>query len=109
MTQRHPANQLDLFVPSAKAEANYITPRAGLAVQLPSPCRCGAGSAEIELGRGPHLAGLRCIACGKHRGWMSREAHRFIVEVVKKFGRPSSPIVIRTNTNPQPSPNGDAN
>jgi hypothetical protein len=103
------ADQLDLFSePPSKAEENQ-SPLFGLTVQLSSSCTCGTVSAKIEVGCGPHLAGLRCSACGVHRGWLSREAHRFVAEVAKKFGRPSSPIVIRTNTNPQPSPNGGAN
>jgi hypothetical protein len=67
----------------------------GLALQMPTPCICGAVTAGIEAGRGPHVAGLRCSACGKHRGWMSHEAHRFITAVAQKFGRPAGPIVVR--------------
>jgi hypothetical protein len=80
----------------------------GLAVQMPTPCTCGAVTAGIEAGRGPHLASLRCSACGKHRGWMSREAHRFIAEVAQKFGRPTGPIVVRTRNLKTASPGADA-
>jgi hypothetical protein len=82
--------QPDLF----KAETS--TPLVGLSVQLPGQCQCGAVSAEITAGHGPHAAGLRCAACGKQRGWLSREAHRFVAEVASKFGRPPGPIVVRT-------------
>jgi hypothetical protein len=100
------ADQLDLFSePLSNAEENQ-SPLIGLAVQLPSLCACGAVPAKIEAGRGPHLASLRCSACGTHRGWLSREAHRFVAEAAKKFGRPPGPIVIRTNIKPQPSQSG---
>lgn len=66
----------------------------GLAVQLPDLCHCGSTLAAIEAGVGPHRAGLRC-ACGRHRGWLATEAHKFLTEMVKRFGCPTEPIRIR--------------
>jgi len=66
----------------------------GLAVELPNLCHCGSILAAIEAGVGPHRAGLRC-ACGRHRGWVSTAAHKFLTETVKRFGRPTEPIGIR--------------
>jgi hypothetical protein len=73
-----------------------VTPLVGIPVRLPNQCGCGAVSASIVPGRGPHLAGLRCDFCSKHRGWVSREAHQFVAETVERFGRPTEPIEIRT-------------
>lgn len=33
---------------------------------------CGNTSARVSLGKGPHLASLVCIKCGKHLAWLSR-------------------------------------
>ena len=70
-------------------------PLCGLLVILPDACRCGHDVAQIGEPRGPHLAELRCAHCEQHRGWLPREAHTFLTEVVQKFGRPTEPIAIR--------------
>jgi hypothetical protein len=81
-------------------------PLAGVEVRMPTPCvHCNSTTAEIEPGRGPHIAGLRCSHCRKHRGWMSREAYRFVEEVNSKFGRPLGPIVVRVR-NPETASQG---
>jgi hypothetical protein len=82
--------QLDLFVAEAPAG-----PLDGLAVRLPDRCRCGRHVAQIARGVGPHLAALECVHCRMFRGWLPREAHRFLTELVNKFGRPIEPIAIR--------------
>jgi hypothetical protein len=33
---------------------------------------CGAAAFIALPGRGPHVAGLQCVSCGKHGGWLSR-------------------------------------
>ena len=66
----------------------------GLRVWLLDACRCGRVFAVIEAGRGPDNGGLRC-ACGWHRGWISGETHKFLCDVVRRFGRPTEPIEIR--------------
>ena len=70
-------------------------PLIGLAVQLPDACRCGRDVARIGPPVGPHLAELRCARCNRHRGWLPRVAHQFLLEVVTQFGRPDTPICIR--------------
>jgi hypothetical protein len=67
----------------------------GLRVSLPDPCRCGHAVTRIGEPKGPHLAALHCARCGAHRGWLPREAHTSLTEVVKQFGRPTDPIAIR--------------
>ena len=38
------------------------------------PClKCGARTARIGAGRGPHLFVLRCAACGHGPRWIGRE------------------------------------
>jgi hypothetical protein len=83
--------QLDLFVTTPEARG----PLVGLAVQLPDSCRCGRDVVRIGPPVGPHLAELRCARCDRHRGWLPRAAHRLLVETVKQFGRPDTPICIR--------------
>jgi hypothetical protein len=91
------AGQFDPFRENAPAPSD---PVIGLAVRMPhDPCRCGATAAEIGAGRGAHSPSLRCFACGAHRGWISHATHKFLTEIVDKFGRPETPIVIQRGTN----------
>jgi hypothetical protein len=89
-------SQPDLF----QQPATPLPPRDrthGLVVQLPESCRCGCGLAVIGEVKGPHIASLRCAnaECRAHRGWVSRQSHASITEIVTKFGRPNEPIAIR--------------
>jgi hypothetical protein len=70
-------------------------PLVGLVVRLPDVCRCGHDVARIGAPVGPHLAGLTCARCARHRGWLPRIAHQFLLETVTQFGRPDTPICIR--------------
>ena len=66
----------------------------GLAVRPPQPCRCGCELAVIGKGKGPHIASLLCAECDTHRGWVSHATHKFLTEIVNRFGRPPEPIII---------------
>ena len=83
--------QLDLFTTTSEERG----PLAGLAVRLPDACRCGYDVARIGPPAGPHLADLRCARCERHRGWLPRQAHRFITETIRLFGKPTEPIRIQ--------------
>jgi hypothetical protein len=67
----------------------------GLKIKVPDKCKCGAVRVTIDAGAGPHVASLRCVYCGAHRGWLPIETHRFLTEVVRLTGRPTTPIAIR--------------
>ena len=69
-------------------------PLIGLVVDLQQACRCGGYVAVIGVGKGPHLASLRCEACDEHRGWMSQQTYGFVNETIKLFGRPTEPIKV---------------
>jgi hypothetical protein len=92
--------QLDPFAatsdPPRRADVP-IDPLHGLSAQLSDPCQCGWCAVVIGEGKGPHRAALFCSRCEGHRGWMANEAHSFIAECVKKFGKPTKPIRIRRN------------
>jgi hypothetical protein len=92
--------QLDLFTSTATAPPD---PLIGGLVELPDACKCGDTIALIGAGSGPHRASLRCPLCGAHRGWLARETHDFINEIIRKFGPLTAPIIIRrgkgTSTN----------
>lgn len=90
-TARESRGQLDFFVPTPEARG----PLVGLLVSLPDACKCGADTTRVGPPVGPHLAELRCTRCERHRGWLPRAAHQFLVEAVNKFGRPPEPIAIR--------------
>jgi hypothetical protein len=69
-------------------------PLTGLAVVMPRPCKyCGSTDAVIGAGSGPHAASLIC-ECERQIGWMSKEAHTFLTETVRQFGRPTKPMRI---------------
>jgi hypothetical protein len=95
--------QLDLFTAPANQPSRSPTtpadPLCGLVVQLSDRCRCGSCHAVIGEGKGPHRASLFCSRCEKHRGWMANEAHVFVAEVVKNFGKPKVPIRIQRSKN----------
>jgi hypothetical protein len=65
--------QLNLFEETPTSPpANPKSP-FGLEVITRQPCKsCGTRTATIEPGCGPHLASLRCVACGGFVSWMSR-------------------------------------
>jgi hypothetical protein len=95
---------LGLFAPPSDRRRHLAAapadPLHGLAVQLPDRCLCGSYDAVIGEGKGPHRASLFCNQCGKHHGWMANEAHVFVAEVVRKFGKPTTPIkILRNRTN----------
>jgi hypothetical protein len=80
--------QLDLFGPSS--------PLVGITVNVEHfQDRCHENLARVHEGKGPHVGELRCVACGKHRGWLSRDTANWIATVINKFGAPSTPIVLR--------------
>jgi hypothetical protein len=71
----------------------------GLTVQLVDSndqhhADCG-DLATIEPGKGPHAAALRCMACGKHRGWLGFKEFNFINALVARYGPPTEAIVLR--------------
>jgi hypothetical protein len=86
--------QLDTFAdePTPADDAELVV---GLAIVMPTPCpRCRGVAATIGAGRGPHLASLMCT-CGRHLGWMSADTFTFTTAIVRQFGRPTEPIVVR--------------
>jgi hypothetical protein len=89
--------QLNLFVRNPSEDG----PLYGLSVRLPDACRCRSYVAQIGAPVTPHLAELHCTSCSRHRGWLPREAHQFLTEVINKFGRPAAPITIRRGKHPR--------
>ena len=69
----------------------------GLVVELDRGCAwCGSAALVIAgPGAGPHAAALACPHCHRNGGWLPREAADFVRAVVRKFGRPSEPVVVR--------------
>jgi hypothetical protein len=70
-------------------------PLVGLHVQLEDKCRCGAVLTIIGEGAGPHITSLTCAKCERHRGWLPRDVHDSILKIVKQFGIPNQPVLIR--------------
>ena len=56
---------------------------------------CCDNIATVDHGRAHHSAGLRCSRCGCHRGWLRREALKFLTDLSQRFGAPAELIVLR--------------
>jgi hypothetical protein len=71
----------------------------GLRVKLDRPIDkerpCCRNFCIIGPARGPHAGELSCADCSQHRGWLSKPTAQWLKTVVKKFGAPTSPIIIR--------------
>jgi hypothetical protein len=60
---------------------------------------CHDNLTEISGGRGPHCYALLCAACGRHRGWLPKQATDFIKESIRVAGVPRGPLIYRDATN----------
>jgi hypothetical protein len=92
MTDIAITQQSDLFGPITPPSSN---PLIGLAVVLPTPCRCGSVTATIGSSKNQHAAACRCTNCGSFTRWLSAEVVSFISETIQQFGPPSEPIILR--------------
>jgi hypothetical protein len=84
-----------LFTSSATTPTTGVT---GLAVQMMHrPCAsCGSVNFVITSSVAMHHAGLRCIECNRHNGWLSKGAFTFLEMTIAKFGLPTKPITVRS-------------
>jgi hypothetical protein len=56
------------------------------------PFCCTTNVCVIGSGKGPHVGELRCADCGRHRGWLPKEAFCWFESVVAIYGPPVKPI-----------------
>jgi hypothetical protein len=62
------------------------------------PCAvCGETAVVIGSSAGPYTASLRCLRCGRHRGWLPTTVADFLTALVVRFGRPTAPITVRNS------------
>jgi hypothetical protein len=78
------------------------TPLSGLTIWLERavevPCvACGATNVVCGSSSGLHLASLRCSGCGAHRGWLSKATGEFLLAAIARFGKPTTPIIVRNS------------
>ena len=87
----------DLFLGPATTPPN--TGIVGLVVKMiHRPCRaCGGIHFIITSPVAMHHAGLRCVACDRHNGWLSRGAVTFVQMTVKKFGKPTEAVTMHNS------------
>jgi hypothetical protein len=57
---------------------------------LPDRCLCTSATAVVSTGDGAYCAELKCLSCGRHRGWLSEPTVRWIESVAAKFGAPEA-------------------
>jgi hypothetical protein len=88
------ATRLDFPVTEKPERATLLV---GLTVEIASGgCpQCRGKLAVIHEGKGPHAAEMTCLACNRHRGWVSTSTAKRIREVVDRFGMPREPIIFR--------------
>jgi len=83
---------------------------ADLAVQFDRPCDqvnfcCTTNRfGKIAPGSDPHTATLFCANCGARRGHLSQGAVTQITDIVRTFGAPDAPIILRAEGKPAPAP-----
>ena len=69
--------------------------RIALERTIDVPCgKCGQTTVVVGLGLEPHVAGLHCASCDRHRGWLPKAVVHFLAANVSLFGRPIEPITI---------------
>ena len=56
---------------------------------------CHSNIATVGHGQAQHCASLRCVQCGRHRGWLPREGFQFLSNLTQRYGAPAEPIVLR--------------
>jgi hypothetical protein len=59
---------------------------------------CCQNLATTGPGKGPHGAELRCVTCGRHRGWLPKSAIDFVRAGAEQFGAGAEPIILRDQT-----------
>jgi hypothetical protein len=74
-----------------------MTPLLGLSVRSSNVCRCTSVVATIGDGNV-----LICRGCQRRRGILPSLTANWLQQVVKTFGRPTDPIVLRQNSNCRP-------
>jgi len=78
--------QLDLFEPTPPSSS----PLAGQHVRLDRTCHCSSNIAVIGLPRRMHAARLSCASCDAFVGWLPQATARWRINIVTRFGAPSS-------------------
>jgi hypothetical protein len=86
--------QPSLFPELAASSTSVV----GLEVVLPRPCQCGEAIAVVGSSKGPHHACVVCSRCGVHRAWLSGATAAALNTIIDKFGRPTEPITVSTNS-----------
>jgi hypothetical protein len=106
----------DTMPPPGGSATTLIGLRIRLERTVDVPCgMCGETTVAIGPGVGPHVAGLHCAGCDRHRGWLSKAAFDFLTAMVAQFGKPTEPITVRNaqlqqfaEANPAASPGAPA-
>ena len=75
----------------------------GLSVVLPDQCRnCNSNTALVGDAPLPHFTQLLCDGCECGRGYVGHDLYAFLEQLIKHFGRPTEPIVLRTGKAREP-------
>jgi hypothetical protein len=86
----------------------------GLRVQLDRDIdrrqRCHENIVALCAGSGPHVYELRCVACGRHRGWLPKARADFIRKAIRMIGDPDdAPLIYRDQSSTVVGADGEIN
>jgi len=86
------SSQVDLF---GEFASKISDPIAGLRIKLSSPCCCHCDIAHIVRGEWLNVP-FACEGCGIERGRLNYATVTFLRRTVEIWGRPTSPIQLRS-------------
>jgi hypothetical protein len=84
-------NQLTLFPSSSPLIGTVVYLDRSIDRRRP----CHSNTATITAGTETHAAGLACVDCGTHRGWLKRTTVASLNKIIETFGPFDAPITIR--------------
>jgi hypothetical protein len=94
-TDNRPPQQLEML-PATNPSSGILGLRVQFDLNSPRFCpACGWHSLKIGGAVGPHANELRCTACNRHAGWLSKPAAARMTEMVAMAGRPTTPFIVR--------------
>jgi hypothetical protein len=80
----------------------------GMPVMVHDACSgCGGNACYIDHGPAPTYRRLTCDACGVSRGRAGKDLVEFLQKFAQQFGRPESPIILRSGKLHKPAQPGD--
>ena len=88
------SKQFEIF-PSSTSMLYGVEVKIESTTARPCCSRSGIAVLGYSAGNGMHAASITCSNCGQHRGWLSKHTAEKIEKIIKQFGVPTEPIILR--------------